>query len=76
MQRKRVDGPDVHGTGCVLAALIAGRMVATKLTDPQKLTDEGLLEAVRWASGRLAQLRRRPVRIGAGMPVLDVRGAR
>lgn len=70
LQRKRVSGSEVHGTGCVLASLIAGRMAATKLSDAE------LLASVRWATGRLSRIRRRALKVGQGMAVLDHGGAR
>lgn len=61
----------VHGTGCTLAALLAGRLACTgALAD----VDERALEAaVRWALRHLSTQLRRPLCIGGGMPVLAPR---
>jgi hydroxymethylpyrimidine/phosphomethylpyrimidine kinase len=60
----------VHGTGCALASLAAGRLAAR---DGAALTDEQLADAVRWAKRRLARAISRPARIGDGLLVLPLR---
>jgi hydroxymethylpyrimidine/phosphomethylpyrimidine kinase len=46
LRARRIPGAGVHGTGCVLASLIAGRLALRK-TD--RVTSADLLDAVRWA---------------------------
>jgi hydroxymethylpyrimidine/phosphomethylpyrimidine kinase len=58
----------VHGTGCVLASLIAGRLAATHT----KSGDRVIVDAIRWAESTLHQALERPVRIGAGLLVLPL----
>jgi len=80
IEHQRLDGPPIHGTGCTLASLVAGRLAIllaerraarrTALLDPVDL-----LKAVRWAEACLARLMRAPVQIGTGAPVLGA-GAR
>ncbi|HZO14030.1 MAG TPA: hydroxymethylpyrimidine/phosphomethylpyrimidine kinase, partial [Polyangiaceae bacterium] len=60
LRRKRLD-VDVHGTGCVLASLIAGRLA---------MHESDLGSVVRWASAKLARWLRASVSVGSGMRVL------
>lgn len=71
LPRPRLDVPEVHGTGCVLSALIAGRLAAERL--PSTLSDAELLRVVRWARARLERALAAPLREGAGLLVLRPR---
>jgi hydroxymethylpyrimidine/phosphomethylpyrimidine kinase len=66
--RPRRRGPEVHGTGCALASLIAGRLAATGASGP-----DDVVAAVRWARGRLDRALAAPLVVGKGLRVLDVR---
>jgi len=90
-------GLAVHGTGCALASLIAGRLAAQSriktarvarrrasarrsgaqraFVDPPRdgeVTDQMIVDAVRWAKNRLHRALSRPARIGAGLLVLPL----
>lgn len=67
--RPRRKTPPLHGTGCTLASLIAGRLAA-KSTGDMPGADE-LVAAVRWARGRLDAAIRAPLTTGHGLLVLD-----
>jgi hydroxymethylpyrimidine/phosphomethylpyrimidine kinase len=56
----------LHGTGCTLASLIAGKLAMR----PGALTTEEIIEAVRWAKQRLTRSIANAVRIGDGLLVL------
>ena len=58
---------EVHGSGCVLASLIAGRLARRQRATVE---DEDIRLAVRWASRRFQAWFRRPSEIGRGMRVL------
>jgi hydroxymethylpyrimidine kinase/phosphomethylpyrimidine kinase len=58
--------PAVHGTGCVLASLIAGRLALHRSID-----DQAIVAAVRWAKQNLARALAHPKRIGDGSWVID-----
>jgi len=60
---------EVHGTGCALASLIAGRL-ASRASDG--VGDETIIEAVRWAKNRLQMALQRPARVGDGLLVLPL----
>lgn len=67
--RPRRTTPPLHGTGCTLAALIAGRLAAQSAG---RLPDvDQLVAAVRWARGRLDTALRAPLTTGHGLLVLD-----
>jgi hydroxymethylpyrimidine/phosphomethylpyrimidine kinase len=67
--RPRRATPPLHGTGCTLASLIAGRLAAK---GPGRLPDAGeLVAAVRWARGRIDAAIRAPLVTGHGLLVLD-----
>ena len=66
--RPRRQGPEVHGTGCTLASLVAGRLAARKA---RGRPDE-LLEAARWARSRLDRALASPLVTGRGQRVLAV----
>ena len=63
--------PPLHGTGCTLASLIAGRLAA-KSAGVMPGADD-LIAAVRWARGRLDAAIRAPLTTGHGLLVLDPR---
>jgi hydroxymethylpyrimidine/phosphomethylpyrimidine kinase len=60
----RVDG-DVHGTGCALSSLVAGRLAHARTID-----HAAIVEAVGWAKRKLRRALARPVRIGDGLLVI------
>jgi hydroxymethylpyrimidine/phosphomethylpyrimidine kinase len=69
--RPRRKTPPLHGTGCTLASLIAGRLAAQssgRLPDASEL-----VAAVRWARARLDAAIRAPLTTGRGLLVLDPR---
>ena len=67
--RPRRVTPPLHGTGCTLASLIAGRLAAK---GSGQLPSEGdLIAAVRWARGRLDAAIGAPLTTGHGLAVLD-----
>ncbi len=69
--RPRRKTPPLHGTGCTLASLIAGRLAAQsagRLPEADQLVD-----AVRWARARLDAALRAPLTTGHGLLVLDPR---
>jgi hydroxymethylpyrimidine kinase/phosphomethylpyrimidine kinase len=58
----------VHGTGCTLSSLIAGRLAMG-----QKMPDaKNILAAIRWAKKRLTRSISEAVRVGVGQRVLRV----
>jgi hydroxymethylpyrimidine/phosphomethylpyrimidine kinase len=59
----------VHGTGCALAALLAGRLAA--LGAGRAARDAEILAAGRWAHRELASMLKRTAAIGRGMKVLS-----
>lgn len=61
--------PDVHGTGCTLASLVAGKLAAMP---ERSSSDEDLLRAVRWARARLDRALANPLAPGGGQLVLSV----
>ncbi|MFS8070726.1 MAG: bifunctional hydroxymethylpyrimidine kinase/phosphomethylpyrimidine kinase [Byssovorax sp.] len=66
--RPRRETPPLHGTGCTLASLIAGRLAAKS---SGRLPDTGeLVAAVRWARARLDAAIRAPLTTGRGLLVL------
>jgi hydroxymethylpyrimidine/phosphomethylpyrimidine kinase len=64
----------VHGTGCTLASLIAGRLASRSGRGAVRAED--LVDAARWARARLDRALRAPLAVGAGLRVLDVRATR
>jgi len=64
-------GGQVHGTGCLLASLIAGRLAARAQAAGRGAPE--LRAACVWAVGRLQRMLRKPVRIGRGLAVLEGR---
>ena len=66
--RPRRETPPLHGTGCTLASLIAGRLAAKS---SGRMPDAGeLVAAVRWARARLDAALRAPLTTGRGLLVL------
>ena len=61
----RLDASDVHGTGCTLASLAAGRLAMSRRAD-----DASLVEAVRWAKAALTLALTTPVVVGEGQRVV------
>lgn len=70
--RRRI--PPVHGTGCTLASLIAGRLAARPRAGTPRVDD--LVDAARWARARLDRALAVPLKVGAGLRVIDVRWRR
>ena len=66
--RRRV--PPMHGTGCTLAALVAGRLAARARRGAPRPDD--IVEAARWARARLDRALGAPLAGGAGLRVMDV----
>ena len=58
----------VHGTGCVLASLIAGRLVRVK----SRGSARDIEAAVRWALRQFRRYLRQPLHVGAGSAVLSL----
>lgn len=59
---------EVHGTGCTLASLIAGRLACRRART--KLTVAELTEVVRWSTRTMITWLQRAQKMGAGMRVL------
>jgi hydroxymethylpyrimidine/phosphomethylpyrimidine kinase len=66
--RRRLAVGEVHGTGCALASLIAGRLACRR--SRAKLDSDELTDIVRWGTKRLNRWLRRTKRIGPGMALL------
>jgi hydroxymethylpyrimidine/phosphomethylpyrimidine kinase len=71
--RPRRAGPGVHGTGCTLASLIAGRLAGRRLS---VVRADDLVEAARWARTVLDRALAAPLAVGGGLRVIDVRWGR
>jgi hydroxymethylpyrimidine/phosphomethylpyrimidine kinase len=65
LRARRLSLPPVHGGGCTLASLIAGRLAVAGRTD-----DETILSAVQWAKKTHAQALARLEDVGGDMLVL------
>lgn len=65
--RLSVDTDHVHGTGCVLASLMAGRLAVRA---GPALEDRDIIEAVRWAKRRFTRCLATACRVGRGLLVL------
>jgi hydroxymethylpyrimidine/phosphomethylpyrimidine kinase len=74
LARPRRAIPAVHGAGCTLASLIAGRLAARLRRGAARAED--LVDAVRWARARLDRALAAPLAVGAGLHVMDVRWRR
>lgn len=64
----RLGGGPVHGTGCTLASLVAGRLA--RVLDEGLPDDRVLVSAVRWAKRVHHAALARAVRVGRGMRVM------
>lgn len=73
--RPRRKTPPLHGTGCTLAALIAGRLAALGSGPQRPPTEAEIIAAVRWARVRLDRALAAPLTTGLGLRVLDVNRA-
>ena len=63
----RLDAADVHGTGCTLASLLAGRLALV----PDS-TKAAIVEAARWAKSFLFRALESPIVVGNGQRVLRI----
>ncbi len=63
----RLSGASVHGTGCTLASLVAGRMACVPKGSSNR---DAVVSAVRWAKRVHHAALVRAVRVGGGMRVL------
>lgn len=67
LRARRVGGLDVHGTGCTLASLVAGRLA----TRPGRhVSEDEIVDAARWAKQALGRALLRPLDVGAGSRVI------
>jgi hydroxymethylpyrimidine kinase/phosphomethylpyrimidine kinase len=57
----------LHGTGCSLSSLLAGRLAASNRVD-----DDAIVRAAKWAKRRLARAIATPLRIGDGLLVVPL----
>jgi hydroxymethylpyrimidine/phosphomethylpyrimidine kinase len=65
--------PPLHGMGCTLASLIAGRLAAGSTSGPPRQPSAvEIIAAVRWARARLDRALVTPLITGRGLQVLDV----
>jgi hydroxymethylpyrimidine/phosphomethylpyrimidine kinase len=67
LRARRLSGPEVHGTGCALASLVAGRLACRP---HRRLDHDELVSAIRWAKRTLHAAIARSVDVGDGMRVL------
>ena len=67
LRARRLAAPSIHGTGCALASLVAGRLA---LRPHRRLDRAELVEAIRWAKRTLHAAIARSVDVGEGMRVL------
>jgi hydroxymethylpyrimidine/phosphomethylpyrimidine kinase len=70
LRAKRLVIAPVHGTGCTLASLIAGRLAAREEGAGARVDAEGLVAAIRWAKRVHHAALARAVDVGGGMRVL------
>lgn len=68
----RAPGPEFHGGGCTLAALIAGRLAVTAGEGSGALTDAAIVDAARWARSVLASAIEARLDVGDGLRVLPL----
>jgi hydroxymethylpyrimidine/phosphomethylpyrimidine kinase len=71
LRARRVACGPLHGTGCTLASLVAGRIAVRA---PSPLTKSALLSAVRWAKRMHHRALSRAVDVGKGSRVLVFEG--
>lgn len=69
LRAKRIDLPSVHGTGCTLASLVAGRIAADR-RDFAKAGAKLVLDAIRWAKRVHHRALANAVDVGGEMRVL------
>ncbi|HEY8088211.1 MAG TPA: bifunctional hydroxymethylpyrimidine kinase/phosphomethylpyrimidine kinase [Polyangiaceae bacterium] len=74
LRARRLTIGAVHGTGCALASLIAGRLAVRTMRGPPD--DRTLVEAVRWAKRTHHAALERAVDVGGPMRVLVFRARR
>ncbi len=67
LRARRLALPAVHGTGCTLASLIAGRLAHAR---PGALDRRAIVSAVRWAKSVHHRALARATRVGRGMRVV------
>jgi hydroxymethylpyrimidine/phosphomethylpyrimidine kinase len=67
LRARRIATGPLHGTGCTLASLVAGRIA---VHGPRLLTRDALLDAVRWAKRKHHRALARVVDVGEGSGVL------
>jgi hydroxymethylpyrimidine/phosphomethylpyrimidine kinase len=67
LRARRLVVPPIHGTGCALASLVAGRLA---LRPHHRLDRLELVQAIRWAKRTLHAAIGRSVDVGEGMRVL------
>jgi len=67
LRARRLDVPAIHGTGCTLASLVAGRLA---LRTSARVDADTLVSAIRWAKRVHHAALGRAVDVGAGMRVL------
>jgi len=67
LRARRLNLPSVHGTGCTLASLVAGRLA---VRDGSRLEADGLVSAIRWAKHVHHAALGRAVDVGGSMRAL------
>ena len=68
LRAPRLHRRPLHGAGCSLASLIAGRLAARHAS----LTDAAIVQAVRWAKARISRAIAEATSIGDGLLVLPL----
>jgi hydroxymethylpyrimidine/phosphomethylpyrimidine kinase len=66
LRARRLAIPPVHGTGCTLASLVAGRLAVR----PGRLRRDDLVAAVRWAKRAHHAALARTANVGRGLRVV------
>jgi hydroxymethylpyrimidine/phosphomethylpyrimidine kinase len=67
LHAKRLAGPPVHGTGCTLASLIAGRLA---MREAERVDRDTLTGAIRWAKRVHHAALARAISVGTGQRVM------
>lgn len=67
---RRRDVGEVHGTGCLLASMIAGRLACDEVLRGVSVPEASLVSAVRFAKRKLGAAMDRALRVGRGQRVL------
>ncbi len=75
LRARRLALSPVHGTGCALASLIAGRIARRSSGKSPRLDRDGLVAAIRWAKRTHHAALGRSVDVGDGMRVLVFAGS-